>query len=455
MPGSVRLHRAPPGLELRLSETDPGTPGRARTSTGDARGGLGPAIAQAAATARRELSGRILAATLRSVRDLDIAEEATADAFLLALQHWPTRGIPDSVEAWLITAARRRAIDKVRQAKSARQALLKEAGGWSGVAPGADGVAEAAVVGDDELRMVVLCCDPRITVEEQTALTLRLACGVSTAGIARAFRVPTPTMAARNTRAKAKLVRAGKALDLPDNRTVDERLPVVVSVVHLAFTLAHTATDGAALTDEDLADRTQYLAGVLAALRPGEPEFLGLLALMLLTRARQPGRFADDGAQVLLEDTDRGRWNEALRRRGLHVAGQAWAASPVPGRMTLQAAIAAVHAAAPTFAATDWARIVQLYGRLLVVDPAPATAVGRSMALSYLLGPAAGLADLDEVLELVDLAGYPYAAAARAQLLERLGQYAEAGRHWRQAAEQSRTEAERAFFTSRADGQPS
>ena len=411
---------------------------------------LRPTVAAAAASARRDLSGRVLAATLRSVRDLDIAEEATADAFLLAVQHWPSRGIPDSMEAWLITAARRRAIDRIRQAKAGRQALLREAGGWSGVTPGADGITDAAVIGDDELRMVVLCCDPRITPDEQVALTLRLACGISTVGIARAFRVPAPTMAARLTRAKAKLVRAGKALDLPDDQTVDLRLPMVARVVHLTFTLAHAAPDGPSLTDEDLADRAQYLAGMLAVIRPREPEFTALLALVLLTRARAGGRFDDDGSQVVLADADRTRWDRELTGRGLRLAEKAWRDSPEPGRFATQAAIASAHAVAGDLATTDWATIVQLYGRLLLHDPAPTTAVGRSMALSYLFGPAAGLADLDEVLAVADLSGYPYAAAARGQLLERLSRGTEAAEEWRRAADQARNDVERQFFAQRA-----
>jgi len=203
-----------------------------------------PGVAEVAARAQRELAGRVLAITLRSVRDLDIAEEATADAFLLALQTWPERGVPASVEAWLVTAARRRAIDRIRSAQAARRALIRTAGGLRTGGNDADLSIEVGVIGDEDLRLVVLCCDPRISVTDQIALTLRLACGVPTAAIAAAFLIPEPSMAARLTRAKKKLAAAGPALDLPDDATVDARLPAVRRVVYLAFTLGHTAGAG-------------------------------------------------------------------------------------------------------------------------------------------------------------------------------------------------------------------
>ena len=406
-------------------------------------------MAAAAAGARRNLSGRVLAATLRSVRDLDIAEESTADAFLLALQSWPTAGIPASIEAWLVTAARRRAVDRIRRAQAARRSLVKLAGGWSGITGAADLVAEAAVVGDDELRMVVLCCDPRLPLHDQVALTLRLACGISTAGIAAAHGVSTATMAARLTRAKAKLAAAGPQLELPDDATVDARLPAVSTVVHLAFTLGHTATDGIHLTDEDLADRAQYLAGVLHALRPSTPAFAALLALILLTRARSGGRVDPNGVQVPLPDADRSRWDHALIRAGRDLLAPALEQAPTDP-MVLQAAIAAEHCLAPDFATTDFARLVVLYSWLLSVDPSPGFALGRCIAVSYLSGPAAGLTDLDEVLALGVMATYPYAAAARAQMLERLDRHPAAAQEWTRAAGLARTTAEERYFQGRA-----
>lgn len=407
------------------------------------------AVAQAAAKAQRELAGRVLAVTLRSVRDLDIAEEATADAFLLALQTWPERGVPTSVEAWLITAARRRAIDRIRTAQAARRALQRSAAGRQPIGEAADLGTEVGVIGDEDLRLVVLCCDPRISVQDQIALTLRLACGVSTAAVAAAFLVSETSMAARLTRAKKRLAAAGPALDLPDDATVDARLTAVRRVVQLAFTLGHTAAAGEALTDDDLADRARYLAGALHRLRPADPEFTGLLALILLTSARAAGRLDDEGRQVLLEAADRGRWDSALVRRGLALLDAALdgtAPLPGPGPMTLQAAIAAEHAIAPTLAATNWARVVELYGDLLSVEPSATIAIGRCVAIGKLNGPAAGLADLDQVIGLGGLERYPYAFGARAQMLAALGRSDEAVRAWSAASGLARTDAERDYF---------
>src|SRR6476659_8666013 len=400
-----------------------------------------PGVAESAARAQRELSGRVLAVTLRSVRDLDIAQEATADAFLLALQTWPERGVPDSVEAWLITAARRRAIDRIRSAQAARKALIRAAGGLRQVDP-ADVSTEVGVIGDEDLRLVVLCCDPRIGEDDQVALTLRLACGVPTAAIAAAFLVAEPTMAARLTRAKKRLAAAGPNLDLPDDATVDARLPAVRRVGYLAVRLGHTAGAGAGLTDDDLADRAQYLATALRVLRPADPEFTGLLALILLTRGRAGGRLAD---------VDRRRWDRELIRRGLLLTRAALAGSrPQLGPMTAQAAIAAEHAVAPSLASTNWRRVVDLYGALLTVDPSPTLAVGRCVAIAHLHGPAAGLRDLDEVLAVGGLDRYPYAQAARATLLDELGRREEARVAWSRAAQAARNAAEREFFTGRA-----
>jgi len=406
-----------------------------------------------AARAQRELSGRVLAVTLRSVRDLDIAEEATADAFLLALQTWPDRGIPESVEAWLVTTARRRAIDRIRSAQAARRALIRSAGGLRQVDP-ADVSTEVGVVGDEELRLVVLCCDPRIGPADQAGLTLRLACGVPTAAVAAAFLVSAPTMAARLTRARKKLAAAGPNLDLPDDATVDARLPTVRRVVHLAFTLGHTAGAGVELTDDDLADRAQYLATALHVLRPADPEFTGLLALILLTRARAGGRLGDDGHQVLLADVDRRRWDREQIRRGLLLTRAALAGSRDHlGPMTAQAAIAAEHAVAPSLAATNWRRVVELYGAALSAEPSPTLAVARCVAMARLCGAAAGLRDLDEVLALGGLERYPYAYAARATLLDELGRQQEGRVAWSTAADLARNGAERDFFAGRA-GRP-
>jgi RNA polymerase sigma-70 factor, ECF subfamily len=425
--------------------------GQSAAALATAAGQSAAALATAAAArASREFAGKVLAATLRTVRDLDIAEDSTADAFLHALQTWPRDGVPASVDAWLITTARNRAYDRIRRAQVGRRALLQETGGWSGVVAGPEQIADAAIVGDDELRMVVLCCDPRLAVDEQVALTLRLACGVPTAAIAAGYGVPPPTMAARITRAKAKLARGGPQLDLPDDAAVDSRLPAVAKVVYLAATLGHTAATGADLVDDDLVDRAQYLARVLHRLRPAETELTGLLGLILLTRARATGRIDAAGDQVLLAEANRSLWDPVLIREGLQLVTEAVRAGGSAGPVVLQALIAGEHAHATTWAATDWASIVRLYSQLLTVEPAHTVAVGRSVAVGELAGAAAGLADLDGVLALGGLDRYPYAHAARGYLLDRLGQTADAATEWRRAATLARTDAERSWFTSRA-----
>ena len=409
---------------------------------------------QAAAAARCELSGRVLAATLGAVRDLDVAEEATAEAFLLAVTHWPTSGVPASVEAWLITAARRRAIDRMRRARVARDVLARFGQETTARASlPADTAAQAPLVPDDELRLAVLCCDPRLAHDDQIALTLRLACGLSTAGVAAGLGVSTPTMAARLTRAKARLSRSGPRFELPDDASVDARLPQVAAVIHAAFGLGHTRRDGPGLVDEDLSDRAQYLAETLHRLRPGRVEFRALLALLLLTRGRAPGRSDPAGVQVLLADADRLRWDRALLTRGIQMADQVWATG-YRGSLAVQAAIAAEHARAPSFVDTDWAAVLDRYGLLLSVDPNPIHSLGRCLARGQCFGPAVGLADLDEVLALPEigdvLRSNPYTAAARGALLDRLGRAEEAAGCWKSAAELAYTGAERDFSAATA-----
>ncbi len=321
-------------------------------------GAQAAAVAQETARARAELSGRILAVTLRAVRDPDIAEEATADAFVAALETWPRTGIPDSVEAWLVTVARRKALDRVRRDQLARRMATRLVDRTPQVAPPADARIEAGVIGDEELRLTVLCADPRLPESDQVALTLRWACGVSTAAIAAAHLVSVPTMAARLTRARKKLMAAGPQLDLPDDATVDARLPLVCRVVQLAYTLGHTAAEGTGLTDEDLAGRAVHLARTLHRQRPTDPEITGLLALVVLGQGRAAGRIGVDGRQLLLTDVDRGTWDPNLVTEGLATSelalAQGIAAGRAAGPIALQAAISAAHTRARAFAQTDW-----------------------------------------------------------------------------------------------------
>ena len=386
--------------------------------------------ASAAADAQRQYWGRVLSATLRMARDVDVAEEATADAFALALQTWPDRGVPDSVEAWLLTAARRRAIDRIRRLARFRERLAAIAATGDLTAQSADAVVDAPPVLDDELRLVVLCCHPALAQEVQVALTMRLGCGVPTASVAAAFLVPEATMAARLTRAKKRIAESGVGIELPDDVAVEERMPAVRRTIHLAYAMGHTAGSGATLRHDDIADHAVRLARTLHALRPDDSEATGLLALILLTEARAGTRLGDGDDQVLLADADRRQWDAALTAEGLALVPALDRAGP----LGLQAAIAAEHARAASFEATDWRRIVGCYDALLTLEPSPTIAIGRCVALSYVAGPEVGLTDLDEVLALGDLDAYPYAHAARAQILDRLGRSSEAADSWAVAA---------------------
>lgn len=404
---------------------------------------------EAAADAQRRYWGRVLGATMRMARDVDIAEEATADAFLLALRTWPERGVPKSVEAWLLTAAHSRAIDRIRRISRMRDRLVVLAAGTTLDHAGADAIVDAPPVPDDELRLVVLCCHPALTHEAQMALTMRLGCGVASAAIAAAFLVPAPAMAARLTRAKRRIAASGEGVDLPDDVAVEERMPAVRRTIHLAYAMGHTAGAGTSLRDDDVATHALRLARSLHELRPVDTECTGLLALLLLSESRAAGRLDAAGSQVPLEEADRTTWDGAAITEALMLLDGIDVNRG--GTLTRQAAIAAEHARASSFASTDWRRIVAHYDALLTAEPSPTVALGRCVALSYVAGPQAGLDDLDEVVAIGRLEGYPYAHAARAQFLDRLGRVGEAATAWTAAAACARTDAERAWFTARAD----
>jgi len=407
------------------------------------------AVAAALAQAHRSEWAFVLSATVRVAGDLDLAEECAQEAYVSALQAWNRDGIPHRPGAWLTTAARNRALDRVRRDGTFRRKLplLVEA-----VTVDANDSTDPdrpdAAVPDDRLRLVFTCCHPTLAPEARVALTLRLVCGVPTSDIARAFLVSEPTMAARITRAKKKISAARIPYRMPDRAELPERLDSALTVVHLLFSTGHTAGDGDALVREELCDAALHLARTLAELLPERAETRGLLGLLLLTDARRATRTDEHGRLLLLADQDRTRWDQRAILEGLTVTAGALASGP-PGRFTLQAAIAGVHAIAPSVEATDWPRVVHLYDLLLDVWNTPVVALNRAAAVAFADGPAAALPLLDELATDPRLVDYPYLHATRGDLLRRLGDNAGATRSYRQAMELTANAAERAFLEQR------
>ncbi len=398
----------------------------------------GAAAAAAVADAHRREWARVLAATVRVTRDLDLAEECVQDAYARALTAWQS-GVPDNPGAWLTTAARRRALDELRRAStlSDKLPLLVE--------PTA---IDAGVFPDDRLRLVFTCCHPALGRETQVALTLRLVCGVTTAELARAFLVPEPTMAARLTRAKKKIAAARIPYRVPPAAELSERVDAVLTVVHLLFTTGHTAAQGASLVRDDLVERALDLARMLRLLLPADPAVAGLLALLLLTDARRATRVGADGRLLLLEEQDRAAWDRAAIDEGLALVREALRGRP-PSRFALEAAIAAVHAGAARWEDTDWAEIVALYDLLLAGWPSPVVALNRAVAVGLASGPVRGLAALEPLGAEPQLARYSYLAAARADFLRRLGRLDEARLAYEEALLLTENTVERTFLESR------
>jgi RNA polymerase sigma-70 factor, ECF subfamily len=409
-------------------------------------------VQQALAEAHRREWAFVLAATVRVAGDLDLAEECVQDAFVAALAAWRERGVPDNPGAWLTTTARRRALDVLRRDRTLRgklRLLVDPPDPW--VAAPASAVeedGEVAVIPDDRLRLVFTCCHPALALEAQVALTLRLVCGLTTAEIASAFLVSETTMAARITRAKKKIMIARIPYRVPPAHELPDRLDAVLTVVHLLFTTGHTAPRGDELVRPDLVERAIDLARMLHALMPDDREVRGLLALLLLMDARRATRMSPDGRLLLLEEQDRSRWdNQAIAEGSELVVGALRRGRA--GRFTLQAAIAAVHAEAPTYADTDWNEVLGLYDALLAVWPSPVVALNRAVAVAMVEGPAAGLAALEAIAGDGRLAGYPYLPAARADLLRRLGRPMEAAEAYRAALSLATNAAERSYLARR------
>ncbi|MEV4223697.1 MULTISPECIES: RNA polymerase sigma factor [unclassified Nonomuraea] len=412
---------------------------------GPGGGGLGP-VASVEAVFREE-RGRLLAALARRFGDLDLAEEVTSEAIEAALERWPVDGVPPKPGAWLMTTARRRAVDRLRrdQAYAARLAILQIEAERAGPAPAA-GLDDD--LPDERLQLFFTCSHPALAAEDRTALTLRCLAGLTMSEVARAFLVPSPTMAKRITRAKKKIREARIPFRAPDVDELPQRLPGVLQVIYSIFTEGYAASEGPLLQRLDLAEEAIRLARILRRLLPAEREVAGLLALMLLVHARRDARTGPGGEPVLLEEQDRGRWDRPMIEEGAALATVALTGGP-PGPYGVQAAIAALHDEAADVAATDWAQIVALYDVLLALTPSPVVALNRAAAVAMRDGPRAGLALLDELAGEPLLRGHHPYPAARADLLHRLGRHAEAAAAYREALALAGTAPDRALLRRR------
>lgn len=397
----------------------------------------------------REEWGRVLATLVGLVRDFTLAEDALQDAVLVAMDTWDARGVPDNPRAWLIQAARRKAIDRLRratrfEAKRAELKVLADLDAATHEEPDDDDIP------DERLRLIFTCCHPALADDARIALTLRTLGGLTTSEIARAFLVPEKTMAQRLVRAQRKIKAAGIPYRVPPPDLWPERLDSVLTVLYLIFNEGHTATSGDNMTRADLCHEALRLTESLATLAPEEPEIQGLRALMLFHEARRATRTDGSGAFVPLEDQDRRLWNQDQIARGDAILQEALKESaPRPGRYQLQAAISGLHATAPTFAATDWEEILLLYSRLHDLQPSPIIRLNAVAAASFRYGPEAALKSLAELVDETDLTAYQPFHATHADLLRRAGRLHEAADAYRAAIAASDNTAERHFLERR------
>jgi RNA polymerase sigma-70 factor (ECF subfamily) len=402
----------------------------------------------------REEQGRAVAGLIRVLGDFDLAEEAVQDAFVVALERWPSAGIPPNPGGWIVTTARNKAIDRLRRARvlADKEGLLRQlveldAGPGEAVSAEREAGGESGIV-DDRLRLIFTCCHPALAPEARVALTLRTLGGLTTPEIARAFLLPEPTLAQRLVRAKRKIRDAGIPYRVPPAHLLAERLDSVLAVVYLVFNEGYAATSDESLVRRELCDEAIRLGRLMVELMPAEPEALGLYALMLLHDSRRDGRVNEAGDLVLLEDQDRSRWDRVRIAEGERQLASALGMRR-PGPYQVQAAIAAVHASALSPVATDWPQICALYDALLRMRPSPVVELNRAAAVAMRDGPAAGLALMDDLRPEGLLDGYHLYHSARADLLRRLGRASEAAEAYRRALQTVTNPTERRFLERR------
>jgi len=397
---------------------------------------------------------RLIAGLARMVRDVGLAEELAQDALVVALEQWPRSGIPDRPGAWLMAAARNRAIDRLRRARLVErkhQELGRELeADAAAAAPDLDAALDDDI-GDDLLRLMFTACHPVLTMEARVALTLRLLGGLTTEEIARGFLLPEATIAQRIVRAKRTLAEKRVPFEVPRGEALAERLGSVLGVIYLVFNEGYAATVGENWVRPQLCEEALRLGRILAELAPAQPEVHGLVALMEIQASRLKARVGPGGEPILLLDQDRGRWDRLLIRRGLAALERALALGGPPGPYLLQAEIAACHARAPRAADTDWARIAALYAALARLSPSPVVELNRAVAVAMAEGPAAGLALVDALVQQPALRGYHLLPGVRGDLLFKLGRLEEARAEFERAAALSRNEPERRLLLQRAD----